>query len=114
MFRALLHPRLSGRRAPLLAVPLLATRAIAEPLEDRRLLSATVSTLVASEPFGGSTVVNAGNVYELAAEAIYEIPAASHTLTTLATFKSLGVGVIHGMAVDGAGDLYFDRLRWNC
>jgi hypothetical protein len=79
-----------------------------ELLEERRLLSVTVSTLPATGPGESNTVDKAGNVYELAVNTVSEVTAASRTLTTLAMLGSHGykIGSFYYVTTDGAGNLY--------
>jgi len=85
-------------------------RAFAESLEERRLLSATVTTLD-SFPFlgqGGVAVDKAGNVYGGAYNIVFEIPAGTQQQQTLATFPGGAAGAFaaDSLAIDAAGNVY--------
>jgi uncharacterized repeat protein (TIGR03803 family) len=91
-----------------------------QPLEPRRLLSATLSTLVpfdnvsGGNPMGALVMDGAGNLYGTTDAGgvagkgtVFEVAAGSNAATTLATFDgSNGANPSAGLAADAAGNLY--------
>lgn len=111
MSRASRRPCVRRRRAPTLA----------EPLESRRMLDATLTTvatfsssLLGSKPYAGVIFDAAGNLYGTTSDGgmnnegtVFEVLAVVHTLTTLVTFDDTnGDRPIGGLVADAAGNLY--------
>ena len=95
---------------------LAAARAVVESLEDRRLLSVSLTTLATftgangASPLSGLTHDAAGNLYGTTFgsngdNTIYEIAAGTNKLTTLATFAGADPA-ISPLLADSAGDLF--------
>lgn len=91
-----------------------------QPLEDRRLFAATLSTLLAfdgtsgANPMGTLVMDAAGDLYGTTNAGgaggkgtVFEIPAGSRSATALATFNGTnGANPAAGLAADASGNLY--------